>query len=199
MATTLQPPRSPVRFEKSTSQMDPAPSRTGVWLGLAAITMTFAALTSAMLVRQGTSDDWRPLTLPTILYLNMLILIGSSFSLERSRKKFANPGTGASATLTLLYVTLGLGLIFIAGQCLAWLQLGAQGLRLASAPSASFFYVFTGSHALHVLGGIGALMLVIQRRRKQRLRSSTLEAVSRYWHFMTILWVYLFCLLLQRT
>ncbi len=195
MATTLQP-RTSVGFDNSTAQMEP--SRTGIWLALAAITMTFAAFTSAMIVRQGASDDWRHFTLPAILYLNTLLLIGSSISLELFRKRLGGIGITAPTKLAILYITLGLGMMFVAGQYLAWLQLRSEGLSLASAPSASFFYVLTALHGLHVLGGIGAFTVVVQRQRKRTLRESTLQTVSRYWHFMTILWLYLLFLLWQR-
>ena len=180
------------------AQAGPEPSRTGIWIGLAAITMTFAAFTSAMIVRSGSAEDWRHFTLPAILYLNALILAGSSMSLEFSRRKFAANQTDATRTLRLLYVTFGLGQLFIAGQYLAFIQLRKQGVYLASAPSASFFYVLTCIHALHFLGGISGLSVVVRRLKKRKLTVVTLEAVSRYWHFMTILWLYLLVLLWMR-
>ncbi len=81
------------------------------------------------------------------------------------------------------------------GQYLAWLQLRSQGLYLATNPNSSFFYVLTAMHALHVLGGLGGLMRVIRRLNQSILRKSTLDATSRYWHFMDVLWVYLLLLL----
>jgi cytochrome c oxidase subunit 3 len=77
----------------------------------------------------------------------------------------------------------------------AWRQLNAEGLYLATNPSSSFFYVFTAAHALHVLGGLGGLMRVIVKLNRHTLRRSTLDATSRYWHFMDVLWVYLLLLL----
>ncbi len=94
-----------------------------------------------------------------------------------------------------LYVTLGLGLLFVGGQYLAWLQLRSQGLYLATNPNSSFFYVLTALHALHVLGGLGGLARVIRRLNRAILRKSTLDATARYWHFMDVLWVYLLLLL----
>jgi len=77
----------------------------------------------------------------------------------------------------------------------AWRQLSAQGVYLATNPSSSFFYVLTAAHALHVLGGLGGLVYVIARLRRSILRRSTLDAASRYWHFMDLLWLYLLLLL----
>ena len=93
------------------------------------------------------------------------------------------------------YLTLGLGLLFVAGQYIAWQQLRREGLYLATNPSSSFFYVLTVTHALHVLGGLGGLVLIITRLQRLTLKKSTLNAVSRYWHFMDALWIYLLCLL----
>ena len=92
-------------------------------------------------------------------------------------------------------MTLFLGLLFVAGQYVAWSQLSAEGLYLATNPSSSFFYVLTAAHALHVLGGLAGLRYVIRKLSKSVLRRSTLDATARYWHFMDVLWVYLLLLL----
>ncbi len=174
----------------------PEPSRTGIWVGLAAITMSFAALTSALIVRQGAAQDWRHFALPRILYLNTLVLLISSVSLEISRRQFASLAPVRVTTAARwLYVTLLLGVTFVAGQYLAWRQLASQGLFLATNPSSSFFYVFTVLHALHVLGGLAGLTYVIRRLNTFTLRSSTLAVTSYYWHFMDVLWLYLLALL----
>lgn len=180
-------------------QYSPPPASTGIWVGLAAISMTFAALTSALVVRKGGSLDWRHFSLPSILYLNTLLLFASSFTLEVARKKIAAFMKGqrdaASNPSLWLYATLALGLLFVAGQYMAWRQLSAQGLYLATNPSSSFFYVLTAAHALHVLGGLGGLVRVIGKLNHLTLRRTTLDATSRYWHFMDVLWVYLLLLL----
>src|SRR6202166_1113766 len=67
----------------------PPPASTGIWVGLAAITMTFAAFTSALIVRQGSALDWRHITLPPVLYLNTLMIVASSFTLEIARRRIA--------------------------------------------------------------------------------------------------------------
>ena len=177
----------------------PPPASTAIWVVLAAISMTFAALTSALIVRKGGALDWRHFTLPSILYLNTAILIASSITLEIGRRRvtsyMANSlGTAAEAA-RWLYVTLGLGLLFVVGQYFAWRQLNAQGWYLATNPSSSFFYVFTAAHALHVLGGLGGLTRVIHKLNRHTLKPSTLVATSRYWHFMDVLWIYLLLLL----
>jgi cytochrome c oxidase subunit III len=177
----------------------PPPASTGIWVVLASIAMSFAAFTSALIVRQGSAPDWRHLTLPRILYLNTLVLFASSFALEVARRRVGAFMGGrkdqAARPTRWLYIALFLGLLFVAGQYVAWLQLRSQGLFLATNPNSSFFYVLTAVHALHVLGGLGGLGRVVYRLNKSILRKSTLDATAYYWHFMDALWVYLLLLL----
>ncbi len=161
--------------------------------------MTFAAFTSALIVRQGAAPDWQHITLPPILYLNTLIIVASSITLEVSRRRVAAFMGGlkdqANGAALWLYATLFLGLLFVAGQTFAWLQLRSQGFKLVTNISYSFFYVLTVAHALHLMGGIGGLLRVIGKFNHFVLKRSTLDATSRYWHFMGVLWVYLLLLL----
>jgi cytochrome c oxidase subunit 3 len=184
---------------RAVQDYSPPPSSTGVWVILFSITMTFAAFTSALIVRKGSSLDWRPFTLPPILYFNTLLLLASSVTLEVARRRVAafmgRAKSHAENPERWLYITLSLGFLFVVGQYIAWQQLSAQGVFLASNPSSSFFYVLTAAHALHVLGGLGGLIYVIRRLHKSTLRRRSLDAVSRYWHFMGGLWVYLLLLL----
>jgi cytochrome c oxidase subunit III len=177
----------------------PPPSSTAIWVVLFAISMMFAAFTSALVVRKGSSLDWRSFKLPSILFFNTLVLFGSSVSLEVARRRIAafmgNIQAHAESPARWLYVTLSLGILFVAGQYIAWSQLRAEGLYLATNPSSSFFYVLTVTHALHVLGGLGGLVYVIRKLGKSSLRRSTLDATARYWHFMDLLWLYLLLLL----
>jgi len=163
-------------------------SRSGIWVGIFAIIMSFAALTSALLVRQG-SGEWSHIVLPSILYANTAILLLSSFTMEMSRRALAR-SAGVSAWIA---ITLLLGLSFVAGQYLAWRHLAAQGLYLATNPNSSFLYVFTGMHALHLLGGIAVLAYLLGRviGRHSSLRHHLLDNTAVYWHFMGGLWLYL--------
>jgi cytochrome c oxidase subunit III len=197
-----------------TAAIPPRPERseTGVWIGVSAIMMTFAAFTSAMVVRQGASQDWMHFELPRVLYLNTFILLGSSLTLGIARWRFTSLATALASGSSLskklyadgiywLYVTAGLGMLFVGGQLLAWRDLVRQGLLLATNPSSSFFYVFTALHALHLAGGIGGLFYIIRKLGKTNgtARTTGLGAVCVYWHFMDGLWVYLFVLLAMRT
>lgn len=177
----------------------PPPASTGIWVGLAAITMTFAAFTSALIVRQGSAPDWHHFNLPSILYLNTLVIIASSVTLQMARRQIATfmgaAKTQQGAPSRWLYATLALGLLFVAGQTFAWLQLKSQGFGLATNVSYSFFYVLTVAHAVHLLGGLGGLVRVIVKLNLSVLKRSTLNATSLYWHFMGVLWLYLLLLL----
>ena len=191
----LNPPRGRLRAV----QYAPPPASTGIWVGIAAIAMTFAALTSALIVRRGGAADWRHFTIPSILYCNTILLVASSVTLEISRRRVADfmgdIQAGLPRPVRWLHLTLGLGFLFVIGQYIAWRQLSAQGVYLASNPNSSFFYVLTAAHALHVLGGMGGLVRVIRKLGNLTLRRSTLDATSRYWHFMDVLWIYLLLLI----
>lgn len=179
----------------------PEASQSGIWVGIFAITMSFAAFTSALFVREGSAGDWTHLTLPPLLYGNTLALLLSSATLQRARRAIgvaAVPEAGGVRTgLGWLAATLALGLIFIAGQYEAWRQLAAQGLYLATNPNSSFYYVLTAMHGLHVFAGIAALLFVIGRltARSTAFRQSTFKATATYWHFMGVLWLYLLIVL----
>lgn len=181
-----------------TEHYSPPPSSTAIWVVLFAITMMFAAFSSALIIRKA-SLDWQGFTLPSILYLNTLLLFASSATLEVARRRIGNfmggLRTQSEHPARWLYITLFLGLLFVAGQYIAWRQLRAQGLYLATNPSSSFFYLLTATHALHIFGGLVGLIYVIRKLGNSTLRRSTLVATARYWHFMDVLWVYLLLLL----
>lgn len=179
----------------------PESYRIGVLVGIASILMMFTALASAYIVRSGmpTSIDWHGGTMPSFVYLSTALIVVSSFTLTRAKAALGH-GEGP-AYKVWLGVTLLLGLGFLASQLLAWRQLVAQGLYLASNPHSSFFYVLTGLHGLHLAGGILALtgLLIYARRAggpEADVKKRTLtDVVGIYWHFMDLLWVFLFLLL----
>jgi cytochrome c oxidase subunit III len=173
--------------------------------------MFFAAFTSSMIVRQGVTPDWIHFQLPRVMYVSTLVLLASSYTLELARRRLVtasistNASTGAAKLLVSrgmywMYVTGALGLLFVLGQLLAWRNLRAQGLYLATNPSSSFFYVFTATHGIHLLGGVCGVFYVLARLRKTGgvAHQSGFGAFSIYWHFMDILWVYLLLLLVFR-
>ncbi len=164
--------------------------RTGVLMLLAGSLMFFMALVSAEIVRRGFSSDWEPLNLPwRVLGLSSAILIASSFALLWSRRCL-RAGDDAGFRHGSV-VTAALGVFFLAGIAIAWRQLIAGGAGISANPSASFFYVFTAAHALHVLGGIVALTVVALRRPRRVSRTTAADVISVYWHSINGLWILL--------
>jgi cytochrome c oxidase subunit 3 len=166
----------------------------GMSLALAAILMFFMALVSAYMVRKA-RGDWRPIDLPRVVWANTAVLVLSSITLERARKYLKD--RDARGFGRWWGVTTALGLLFLAGQVVAWSQLATAGVFLASNPSSSFFYLLTGLHGVHLLGGVMALVYVSLRgwHFARVARPVAPEVVSIYWHFMDLLWVFLVLLL----
>jgi cytochrome c oxidase subunit 3 len=182
----------------SSGSRRPIPRRayfTALQLGLAAIVMFFMAMASSYIVRKGLGTDWQTTPLPRVLWFNTAILLTSSVTMVVARKKLASGEQGAFQSWW--WVTSGLGLLFLAGQIIAWRQLAAEGLLLATNPSSSFFYVLTAAHGAHLAGGILALFYVAFRpwSRSRISQATAAELASIYWHFMDGLWIFLFALL----
>ncbi len=171
----------------------------GIVLALAAMLMFFMALASAYVVRKGLSGDWIPLGLPRILWFNTAVIIVSSLTIERARRLLAPPSAGLRGFRGWWGLTTALGVAFLVGQLIAWRQLAAAGIYLATNPSSSFFYLITTAHGIHLLGGLVALSVVGFRSwpAEARVNHGTAVTVSAiYWHFLGALWVFLFLLLL---
>jgi cytochrome c oxidase subunit 3 len=168
---------------------------TALNLGLAGILMFFMALTSAYIVRKGLGGDWKPIALPPVLWLTTAVLLISSLTVERSRRLLAADDVGGHRGWW--GITTVLGFAFLGGQYWAWLALREQGVFIASNPSSSFFYVLTAAHAVHLFGGITALLIVGLRpwRVAVERRITAVDVTAIYWHFMDGLWVFLFLLL----
>jgi cytochrome c oxidase subunit 3 len=195
-------------------------ARLGLLVALTPILMVFVSFTSAYIVRQGlpTLDpqtnllvkDWIPVKLPTLLLVNTFVLLLSSLGMELARRQFRGEAAFASAktapevssskpnSMSWLAMTLILGLLFLFGQWTAWRQLAASGFYVSSTPSSSFVYLLTGTHAVHLMGGVLALFvasIAALFRRAVATRSIVIDVTAWYWHFMAGLWVYILCLL----
>ncbi len=195
--------------------------RMGMLLGLTSVVMLFVSFTTAYVVRKAGAvwdparndyvSNWVPITLPVrILLLNTLVLLLSSLSLEVARKRAATdvalapitdmPGIRVSArdSLPWLWTTIVLGLAFLGGQYYAWLRLAATNHNLSGSVSSGFFFVLTGVHAVHLLGGLLALFYAgatTWLRRPPETRRIVIDVTAWYWHFMALLWLYIFGLL----
>ena len=168
---------------------------TALIVAIVAILIFFMALASAFIVRRGFGSDWVGIHVPAILWVNTAVLLASSATLEWARQKLAAGDPRAFRRFWNL--TTGLGVAFLLGQFVAWRLLAAQGVYIATNPASSFFFVFTGAHAVHLLGGVAVLLFVALRdfARSRLPRAVAAEVAGYYWHFMDALWVFLLALI----
>jgi cytochrome c oxidase subunit 3 len=170
------------------------PERFGLLAFMGTVTMLFIGFTSAYILRRA-SADWRPLAAPALLWPNTAALLASSLTLERARRRLRE--CDMAGLRSSLLATGALGALFVLGQMAAWRALAAQGIFLATNPHSSFFYVLTGLHAVHLLGGLAWFGVVASRARRMALLpgSDDLALFATYWHFLGALWLYLLFLL----
>jgi cytochrome c oxidase subunit 3 len=193
-------------------------ARLGLLVALTPVLMLFVSFTSAYVVRQGLPSldprtatlvrDWIPVTLPKLLLINTFVLVLSSGFMELARRQIqgqaraalsdTRASAGGEMSMPWLSITVVLGLLFLFGQWTAWKQLAANGFYVATTPSSSFVYLLTGTHAVHLMGGVLALfvagvasLLGISLTR----RSIVVDVTAWYWHFMAGLWIYILCLM----
>lgn len=196
-------------------------ARLGLICAIVTVSMVFVSLTSAYVVRRGlpTFDDstrtylrdWGAVQLPLLLlFINTAILLVSSLTMEGARRDITRraalapvrsiPGVslGEEKNFPWLGVTIVLGLGFLAGQWIAWGELKARGFLVSTNPESSFVYLLTAAHAVHLAGGIVALLwagTASLLHRPIEGRRIVVDVAAWYWHFMAVLWIYVFALL----
>jgi len=169
-----------------------------LWAGLGSIVMMFAGLTSAYIVKKSQAN-WLDFELPNIFMVSTAVILVSSFTIQMAVKKFKEQNENQYRGF--LSVTAILGLVFIVLQVQGFRSLEANSIALIGArsnSSASFLFVITGLHLLHVLGGVIALVWISFKAflAKNSLKNDLpVKLISNYWHFVDILWVYLFVFL----
>lgn len=167
-----------------------------IWLFIITIVMLFASQTSAYLVRRA-EGNWAEFEIPTIFWFSTLVLLVSSASMHWaliSTKKDNQANLKIAVGLTFAF-----GILFLVMQYLGWQNLQQQGVFLKGNPSGSFFYIFTGLHMAHLLLGLGILIATLIAAFKLNLDSKNtllVEICATSWHFLDILWIYLFVFLL---
>jgi cytochrome c oxidase subunit 3 len=180
--------------------------------------MIFVSLTSAYVVRRGlpTLDertnsyvrDWIPVDLPvSLLLVNTVLLFLSSITAELARRQITRqaalapvrsiPGVslGEGKSFPWLGATVLLGAGFLTGQWMAWRELADRGFYLSTSASSSFVYLLTATHAIHLAGGILVLLYAVfvsLLHRPVESRRIVVDATAWYWHFMFVLWLYIF-------
>lgn len=167
-----------------------------MWLLIVGVTMLFAALSSAAIVRIGT--DGRMFPLPSIVWASTAVLLASSITLGMVQWRVRRRRFAESVPTGLLWLTVALGGLFVAGQLGAWRELMAHGLGLARMPAVDFFYVLTAAHGLHLLGGLIALGALVAVRKRPLVFQRRLAPTALYWHFLTVVWIGLLVLLVTR-
>ena len=173
------------------------PKKFGLWLFIASVVMLFASLTSAYIVREA-EGNWVYFELPQLFYVTSVIVILSSITLQLAyvaAKKDDLPKVKLWIVLTSV-----LGVAFLVGQFLAWQELVVNSIYLVGNPSGSFLYIITGLHALHVVSAVVFLFVVLGATFKFNVHSkklSQMEMCLTYWHFLSVLWLYLFVFLLM--
>src|SRR5947207_8561972 len=183
-------------FGDSGSAFPISKGQVGIWILLTAIIMLFAGLSSAYIVLRGV-PSWQNIELPSLLWPNTAALVLSSVAIELSRRAIRRNDLQSMKR----WLAAGglMGLAFLVGQLAAWRQLVRAGVYVPSTLQSSSFYILSGLHGLHLLGGIAGLGIVLVMALRNRLsafRYEPLKLCSTYWHVMDALWVYLFLLLL---
>src|SRR5262245_11235668 len=173
----------------SESSFPASPKELATWFLLTGIGMLFGGFASAYIVLRGV-PTWESVHLPSLVWVNTAILLISSVTFEQARRSVKKDNAGGLRQwLTLTGI---LGVVFVAGQIEVWRKLSAAGMYLASNLHGSFFYVLSGMHAVHILGGLIALSLVIRKAWVGKLTSRSFEPVrlcATYWHFMGGVWL----------
>jgi cytochrome c oxidase subunit 3 len=197
-------------------------ARLGLVVGLTAVVMLFVGFTSALLVRKGLptldqqtntySRDWVPIHLPwALLVVNTVVLLASSVTMELARRDIARqrilapvrsiPGVslGDDKGFPWLGSTVVLGLGFLVGQFLVWRVLQEHHFFVNTGPSSSFAYLLLATHAVHLAGGVIALVYAASTsllHKPVEARGIVIDVAAWYWHFMAFLWIYIFAILL---
>lgn len=166
------------------------------WLFIITIVMLFASQTSAYLVRRA-EGNWTEFTLPLIFWYSTGVLLVSSIFMHLAYLA----GKKDEFKKLKLYISLafGLGSAFLIMQYIGWQQLQQQDIFLKGNPSGSFMYILTGLHAFHLITGLAVLLysfIAVFRNKVHSKNLIQIEVCATYWHFLDILWIYLFVFLI---
>ena len=173
------------------------PHKFTLWVAIGSITMMFAGLTSAYIVKRSQAN-WATFELPKIFWYSTAIIVLSSITMLLSRRFFVLKEM--SRYRQFISITMLLGVLFVVLQTIGFTQLWHQGITLTKNVSYSFLYIIVGLHAVHVIGGVIALVIMFFKAfsRRQKIYSSVpVDVMSTYWHFVDLLWLYLLVFLLM--
>ena len=179
---------------KKTMSMDP--KRFLLWMFMVSIVMIFASLTSAYIVRQA-EGNWLAFELPGILWYSTIILLLSSVTAQLAYSSAKHDNITALKAYLSLSVILGIG--FLVSQIYTWGVLVDNNVFFVGNPSGSFLYVIMGVHGFHLISGLVYLLIILARTFQYKVHSKNLLHLGlsvSYWHFLDVLWLYLFVFLL---
>ena len=197
---TAKPWETPGSPEDVESAVGVPPAKVGLWTLLAVITSLFGLFISAYWMRmEHAHGDWSPLAVPRVLWLNTALLILSSAGMQWAREGARR--AQRDRVRVGLIAGGALAWAFLAGQLLAWRQLSASAYFVASNPAIAFFYLLTGVHGLHLLGGLFVWGKTVVRMAQPGVELIDLrlsvELCTVYWHYLLLVWLVLFALLLS--
>lgn len=167
-----------------------------LWFGMISICMIFGGLTSAYVVSKSRPDWLKDFVLPSAFVISTIVMLASSFTFYGALKSMKNGNR--NQTMTLLLITLALGVTFVILQFVGFGQVIENGYFFTGSESnvtTSFLYIAVLVHIAHLFGGITSLLAVIYNHYKQKYNSVQtlgIELSAMYWHFMDFIWVYLF-------
>lgn len=167
------------------------PHKFTMWIALASIIMMFTGLTSAYIIKRNLAN-WLTFELPQIFWYSTAVIIISSITIIISRNYFRQ--RRMKQYRLWLAITLALGIAFVWMQYIGFTQLWHSGITLTKNVSFSFLYILVGLHALHVIGGVVALIIVLVKAYSTRVKTYNIvpvDLINTYWHFVDLLWIYL--------
>ena len=167
------------------------PHKFTMWVAIGSIVMMFAGLTSAFIVKSN-QTNWVTVTIPKMFWISTAAIIISSITLQMALRSFKQ--RGMNQYRMLIGLTLLLGILFIVLQWMGFQQLWEQKITFKGSGAGQFLYVIFGLHALHIIGGLIALIIMFIKAfvGKTKLYSSVpVEVMATYWHFVDFLWLYL--------
>jgi len=177
--------------EKPVQQYRIHPHKFTLWVAIGSIIMMFAGLTSAYIVKSGQAG-WQEVKTPVIFWFSTAVLLISSVTIQASLRAFKQKEMRQFRLLFL--ITLILGIAFVILQWTGFMYLWNKGMHFEGSGAVQFLYIIFGLHALHVLGGIIAMVIIsIQQyfSNNRSYNSVPVEVMTTYWHFVDILWIYL--------
>jgi len=168
------------------------PHKFTLWVALGSIIMMFAGLTSAYVVKRD-QPGWTTFSIPRAFWYSTAVMLVSSLTVQMALKAFRE--REMLRYRSLLTTTAVLGVVFILLQWVGFREIWSSGITLRGSGGGQFLYVIAGLHAVHVLGGVIALLFMVAKAYLSKIRtydSVPVELISTYWHFVDLLWIYLF-------